>query len=56
MTRAAAPDGAGRLLGWTVRLLPSGQQDWGRAMRAELAALGRGRRGGASRWAARGWR
>jgi WD40 repeat protein len=33
------PDGADRLLAVVAWLLPPGRQDWGRAMRAELAAL-----------------
>lgn len=30
---------AGRLLGWAVRVLPAGRQEWGRAMQAELAQV-----------------
>jgi hypothetical protein len=32
-------DGAARLLGWAVRLLPARRREWGRAMQAELAAI-----------------
>jgi hypothetical protein len=40
------PDGAERLLATVVRLLPAHRQEWGTAMRAELADLGRQR----ARW------
>jgi hypothetical protein len=39
-------DGAARVLGWSVRLLPARRQEWGRAMVAELAAID----GGRDRW------
>jgi hypothetical protein len=39
-------DGAARLLGWGVRLLPARRQEWGRAMLAELAAI----ESGPARW------